>query len=160
MALQKLQKRATDQGITLSFLLPLISTWLTSEFPRDDLTEIWDSRLEEYGYGSVGANAPLLEDTLYGGRWYGGLIYSPLPLIADVICNLDNSEQGVEGIEDATQALCTIPGSGSSTKRSNNSIAPRRLVVTTTADRSDNGVEPSVAYAIQGILDVSMMITS
>lgn len=140
-------------------MLPLISTWITSEFPREDLTEIWNSRLEDYGYGSSGANASLLEDTLYGDRWSGEPIYSPLPLIADVLCNLANSEQGVEGIEDATAALCTIPGSSSNTKRSNKTISPRRLVVTTTDDRSANGVEPSVAYAIRGVLSVSMMIT-
>ncbi|KAL7892931.1 hypothetical protein HDV64DRAFT_272901 [Trichoderma sp. TUCIM 5745] len=145
------QQPNVDQFITLEFLVPLISTWLTSEYPRPDLTDIWNNRLKTYGYGSSGANSSLLEDTLYGGRWSSQPIYSPLPFVSDLLCNIANSEQGVQGIEEATQALCTIPFTSDPIGESK-SIWPRRLVATTTNDRSANGVEPSVALAIRGIL--------
>jgi chitinase len=149
-----LEERATDETITLTFLLPILSTWITSQYPRSDLTEIWNYRLNEYGYGSDGANASIMTDSLYEDSWSGSPIYSPNTMISDVLCNIAESANGLNNLDAASSALCEDVDVSSTTKRELLEISPRRLSEVNMNDRTDNNVEPTIAYALRGVLDV------
>lgn len=156
--------RATDESITLTFLMPLISTWITSRYPREDLTEIWNTRIEEAGLGSEGANASVLTDTLYGDSWSGYPTYSPDTLIADVLCNIADSSEALLNMQTATEGLCVDYGEGaedddddgdtsSEWKREETALSARNLEPLTMAARSANGVLPSIAAVLTGIMN-------
>ncbi|KAL2280935.1 hypothetical protein FJTKL_12240 [Diaporthe vaccinii] len=162
--LSLLTHRATDESITLTFLLPLISTWITSRYPREDLTEIWNTRIEEAGLGSDGANASVLTDTLYGDSWSGYPTYSPDTLIADVLCNIADSSEALLNMQTATEGLCVDYGEGaedddddgdtsSEWKREETALSVRNLEPLTMAARSANGVLPSIAAVLTGIMN-------
>ncbi|KAK9418096.1 putative chitinase [Seiridium unicorne] len=112
-----LRSRATDESITLTFLLPMISTWITSQYPRADMVEIYNYRLNEYGYGTDGANFTLIEETLYQGSWSTYPVYTPDELAADLLCNIANSENGIDGLDVASQSLCVELDDTSTKKR-------------------------------------------
>ncbi|KAG6365632.1 hypothetical protein INS49_007243 [Diaporthe citri] len=165
--LSLLTHRATDESITLTFLLPLISTWITSRYPREDLTEIWNTRIEEAGLGSDGANASVLTDTLYGDSWSGYPTYSPDTLIADVLCNIADSSDALLNMQTATEGLCVDYGEGaededddgdtsSEWKREDTALSVRNLEPLTMAARSADGVLPSIAAVLTGIMNVGV----
>ncbi|KAI7970129.1 hypothetical protein EIK77_008356 [Talaromyces pinophilus] len=147
-----LSTRATDQSITLSILLPLLAAWITSEFPRQDLKDIWDSRLADYGYANIGANASVLTDGLYGYSydWSGNTVYSPMPLLAQTLCNIAESSSGLQHLATAAELLCELPGDSATS-----GIGARTLNEISMNDRTDDGVQPTVSSAIKGIINVS-----
>lgn len=59
--------------------------------PRSELTEIWNYRLDEFGYDSRGANFSVIENTLYGDSWSTYPIYMPQTIADDVLCNIASS---------------------------------------------------------------------
>jgi chitinase len=61
LSARDLDKRLTsDQSDTLTLLLPILSALVTSQYPREDLCDIWDYELNSNGYGSSGANCSTL----------------------------------------------------------------------------------------------------
>lgn len=175
-----LLNRATDESVTLTFLLPLISTWITSRYPREDLTNIWNTRIEEAGLSSEAANASVLTDTLYGfgDSWSGYTTYSPDTLIADTLCNIAGSAEALLNMETATEGLCVDYGEGAqdddddgttsstwkreeadfddddpSTMTKEAALSVRNLEPLTVAARSANDVLPSIIAVLTGIMN-------
>lgn len=150
-----LDRRATDESITLSFLFPLLSVLLTSQYPRTDMIEILNYRLDEFGYASDGANASLVEGAIYGsGTWMGLPEYDPNTLISDYLCNIAESANGLNSINGASLSLCQYVDTSLLDKRDPAELPARRLSEVTMNSRTDNGLEPSIANAVTGILNV------
>lgn len=139
-----------DQGLTLTYLLPLLATWITSQYPREDLGNIWDTRLDQNGLSGVAANSSTMTSILYGAvdSWTGRPVYDPTPLLADELCNIADSTSGLERLDTATSVLCTVEDGSSS-------VSARSVTVVGTADRSVNQDQPSIMYVLNGIINVS-----
>jgi chitinase len=152
-----LDTRATDQSITLELLLPIMSSWISSQYPREDLTNIYNNALEEYGYGSDAANASMLTEAVYGetGSWTGEPLYAPMTLMSQTLCDIADSASGLENLAEASQELCTYPSDDDDIS----SLKARTLTEVTTNDRSGDGVQPSIYFAINGILNVSFSLS-
>lgn len=149
-----LGRRATDQSITLQFLIPLVSTWITSQYARSDLTEIWNERLAEYGFSDSAATYAEMETSLYESTWSTQPIYSVDEFVADILCNIASSATEMTDLSAASSALCTLPdASTSSEKRELDALEPRRLTQSSATGRSRNGLEPTVGQAIAGVLN-------
>lgn len=136
-----------DQTITLGYLMPLLATWITSEYPRQDLGDIWDLRLSQYGLSGQAANASTMTSVLYGASnsWTGTPVYDPNPLLADELCNIADSTSGLDGLDTASSVLCTV----------DSGVSARSVTVVGTANRSANQAQPSIMYVLNGILNVS-----
>lgn len=148
----------SDEGVVLTFLLPIMVTWITSQYPRQDLTNIVTSRLTEYGYQDEAGNITTLQDTLYGAvnSWTGLPIWDPIALLAGYLCNIAESRHGLLSMQAATDVLCVENDEDESS-----SLAARRVtVIGQNGDRSDNGVEPTITLAINGVLNVSFFLPS
>lgn len=157
-----LRGRATDQSITLTFLLPIVATWITSQYPRSDLTDIWEYRLDEFGYGSDGANFSVIEDTLYGGSWSTYPMYTPQALAADVLCNIASSSNGLQNVAAASVTLCFEPPEGGEARGFGkqrrgpdggaHELSERNLVLGSEQDRANSNTQPTVIYALEGVI--------
>lgn len=143
---------SAEKDIIYTFLLYYIVTWVTSSSPRTDLTDIFNSSMTACGYGDVAANLTNSRDLLYGygSPWTGAPIYDPELAVAQMLCNIADSANGMESLSAATSALCE-DGSFSA------SLSSRMLVENSLEDRSSNGVEPTVYAAVQGVLNVSFV---
>jgi chitinase len=75
-------------------------------------------------------------------------------MISDVLCNIAESANGLNNLDAASSALCEDVDVSSTTKRELLEISPRRLSEVNMNDRTDNNVEPTIAYALRGVLDV------
>lgn len=157
-----LERRATDQSITLEFLIPLVSTWITSQYARSDLTEIWNERLAEYGYSDSAATYSEMETALYESTWSTQPIYSVDEFVADILCNIANSATEMSDLGAASSALCELPDAGGTwTKKRDlddalqalQPLQPRRLTESAATGRSSNNLEPTIGQAITGILN-------
>ncbi|ESZ97205.1 hypothetical protein SBOR_2399 [Sclerotinia borealis F-4128] len=104
-----LEKRATDQGITLEVLMPILSS--------------------EAGFGSM--NYTILRDILYPSAWTGDPEYATDSLLTDIPCNMAEAANGLENLQTYSLISCLSPDDDAdswddivSTKRE---ISARRL---------------------------------
>ncbi|KAG7425121.1 Killer toxin subunits alpha/beta [Fusarium oxysporum f. sp. raphani] len=150
-----LQRGKTDQGAVLAALVPLMAMWYTSQYPRKDISDIYQMRIKEYGYAETAANASTYHDVMFpGSSSSDGLpSYDAEAMAASSLCNLRHSRDALDNLSVASQALCEIPGSSVSASSKRDLLKPRIFDASTMSDRSDDDQLPSVAVALQGILD-------
>lgn len=150
-----LEKRATDQGITLEVLIPILSTWITSQYPRTDLMEIWNDDTSEAGFGSM--NYTVLRDTLYPNAWTGDPEYATDTLLTDMLCNMAEAANGLENLQTDSSILCVSPDDDAGTwddlVTTKREISARRLDEMVSTARTADGLQPSVSQAIRGVLN-------
>ncbi|KAE8150988.1 hypothetical protein BDV25DRAFT_129159 [Aspergillus avenaceus] len=140
----------SDEGVVLTFLLPIMAVWVTSQYTRQDLTDIITSRLTQHGLQDEAGNITTLRSTLYGSvdSWTGLPIWDPTPVLAGYLCNIAESRHGLLSMQAATDVLCAEDDTDES------SLAARRVtVIGQDGDRSANGVEPTITLAINGVLN-------
>jgi chitinase len=155
LSARDLDKRLTsDQSDTLTLLLPILSALVTSQYPREDLCDIWDYELNSNGYGSSGANCSTLNQAICGPSWNGYFSWTPDTLLSNVLCNIASSANGVSNMESASSALCYIGNGSPTAKRASSQISARSLSEVSMNDRSDDGTQPTITTAIHGILSV------
>lgn len=152
-----LAERATDQSITLEFLIPLISVWISSQYPRIDLTGFWNADTSDAGFEA--ANYTILRDTIYPNGWSGTPEYAVDEVIVEELCNMAVAANGLENLAAATSIMCLSPdddtGVWYTTSTTKRGIEARRLSVLVITDRTSDGTEPSVSYAMNGVINVS-----
>lgn len=157
-----LERRATDQSITLLYLIPLMATWLTSQYPRTDLTAIYNKRLAEYGYTDTAATYGEMDTALYEGTWSTQPIYSADEFVADRLCNIANSASQMADLGAAGTTLCELPDAGTWSKKRDLDdgllLEPRRLTQSAATGRSANNLEPTIGQAITGILNGNLSL--
>ncbi|KAL9562030.1 hypothetical protein ACKAV7_013953 [Fusarium commune] len=146
-----LRGRATDQGPVLDALVPIMTNWLTSETRRRDMEEIYQMRIQQFGFGDSAANVSTYTDLLYQGDWSGRPVYTPTYVISDALCNLAASRAGMANLSAATRSLCVIPSDTSSASSKRHLLEPRRLNDIILNDRTGDDNQPSVAAALRGV---------
>ncbi|KAK2669844.1 Chitinase II [Fusarium oxysporum f. sp. vasinfectum] len=148
-----LQSRATDQGPVLDALIPIMTNWVTAENRREDMDEIYQMRIQQFGFGGTAANITTYNDLLYQGDWSGRPVYNPSYVISEALCNLASSRTGMANLSAATRALCEIPSDTDSASSKRHFLEPRRLNDVILDDRTQDGNQPSVAAALRGVLN-------
>ncbi|RBR15595.1 uncharacterized protein FIESC28_07236 [Fusarium coffeatum] len=150
-----LQREKTDKGIVLVSLVRLMAMWYTSQNPDKKITELYQLRLEQHGYAETAANVTTYHDVMFPGSLSsnGMPSYDPEAMAASSICNLRHSREALDNLSVASEALCQIPGSSESVSSKRDVLKPRIFDASTMEDRSQNRQLPSVAVALQGILD-------
>ncbi|KAI7762500.1 hypothetical protein LZL87_008846 [Fusarium oxysporum] len=146
-----LRGRATDQGPVLDALVPIMTNWLTSETRRRDMEEIYQMRIQQFGFGDSAANVSTYTDLLYQGDWSGRPVYTPTYVISEALCNLAASRAGMANLSAATRSLCVIPSDTSSASSKRHLLEPRRLNDIILNDRTGDDNLPSVAAALRGV---------
>ncbi|KNG80015.1 hypothetical protein ANOM_011812 [Aspergillus nomiae NRRL 13137] len=145
-------EKPTDQGTVLTYLLPIMAVWITSQFPREDLSRIWTNRTTEYGYEDEAANITTIEEGVYGAMdsWSGTPLYSPNPLLVQTLCNIAEYSKGIQRLVAATDVLC-LDGDYEST--SSSALSTQAVTVLSMDDHSANGNQPTISLIINGILN-------
>ncbi|RKK64719.1 hypothetical protein BFJ69_g16581 [Fusarium oxysporum] len=143
------QVRATDQGPVLEDLVPIMVNWLTAEHPRPDMEDIYQMRLQQFGFESTAGNLSTYTDLLYQGDWSGRPLYSPTLVVIEALCDLGDSRDGMENLAAAPEALCEYPSETGAADEKRHLLEPRRLSEASMASRDGN--QPTVAYALRGI---------
>ncbi|KAE8315354.1 hypothetical protein BDV41DRAFT_586825 [Aspergillus transmontanensis] len=142
-------KPITDEGVVLTFLVSILAAWATSQFPRQDLTNIITSCFAMFRYQSSAGNLTDLQGVIFGygvgDGWIGGPITDVNSLMAGYLCNLKESANGLENIQTAASLLCESNDDSSS-------LSARRVTVVSMDDRSDNGEVPGISVILNGIL--------
>ncbi|KAJ5663807.1 glycoside hydrolase family 18 protein [Penicillium longicatenatum] len=142
------ERSMSKQELNYYNAVSYVVLWLTASVPRDDLTKIFNNLMSEYGFADEAANITVLTNTLYGygDPWTGSPVYSAEPLVAETLCNIAQSSNGVEGLGAASEILCELPGSSSSaSKRAFDGIG--------TTSRSSNGRQPTIYSALRGVVN-------
>ncbi|KAE8131505.1 hypothetical protein BDV38DRAFT_290072 [Aspergillus pseudotamarii] len=145
-------EKPTDQGTVLTYLLPIMAVWITSQFPREDLSRIWKNRTTEYGYKNEAANVTTIEAGIYGAvdSWTGTPLYSPNPLLVQTLCNIAESSKGIQRLVAATDVLCL---DGDYEPARSSALSTRAVTVLSMDDCSANGNQPTISLIINGILN-------
>ncbi|KAL4756308.1 uncharacterized protein BDW70DRAFT_164611 [Aspergillus foveolatus] len=143
----------TDQATTLNHLLPLLEIWITAEVERQDINNIRNLRLEEHGLQDDAANASTMRTVFFGSAdsYTGSFIYSPTSTLADELCNIADSSQGLDRLYVASEYLCEDPSDDST-------LSSRTVTVVRTDSRSENNCSPSVMYVLRGILNGDLFL--
>ncbi|RAK77744.1 uncharacterized protein BO72DRAFT_477043 [Aspergillus fijiensis CBS 313.89] len=142
-----------NQALVLSNLLVLLQTWLTSSSPSQRFADVWKELTARYGYAEQAANVTLLTGAVNtvaaGNAFTGSADYEVRTLLAQTLCDIAESANGLESLSAASDALCEMPtGVSSST-----STLMRRAIDGVSMDsRSANGDLPTVMAIIKGIL--------
>jgi chitinase len=150
-----LDVRATDNTATLAALLPLLVTWVTSQYPRTDLSNILNYRLTQHNLTGAADLSEMREAFYQNSSWSGTPLYDPESIICDWLCNIASSANEFGNLDAASTALCEYVAPVSATKRYFNDISPRRISLLDSGDRSANGEQPTVSLILGGIADVS-----
>ncbi|KAF5560716.1 glycoside hydrolase superfamily [Fusarium napiforme] len=143
------QTRATDQGPVLADLVPIMVNWLTAEDPRHDMEDIYQMRVQQFGYGNRAANVSTFTDLMYQGDWSGRPLYSPTRVVTEALCDFGESREGMDNVAAATDALCDITSGTSSGSEKRQLLEPRRFYENSMVNRVGN--EPTIAYALRGV---------
>ncbi|KAE8361527.1 glycoside hydrolase [Aspergillus caelatus] len=144
------KKPITDEGVVLTYLVPILAAWATSQFPRQDLTDIITSCFAMFGLQGRAGNLTDLQGVIFGygvgDGWIGGPITDVNSLMAGYLCNLEESANGLENIQNAASLLCE-------SNYDSSSLSARRVTVVSMDDRSENGEEPGISLILSGILN-------
>jgi chitinase len=146
-----LQGRATDNSAVLSVLLGIMGVWVTSQHPRQDLTDIYNRDVREAGFAENAANLTTFTHLLYQNDWNGRPRYSGRAVARMTLCNLAESREGLENLATLPEALCEVPSSTGSEARKRN-LQARTINVAVMEDRGGrNEIQPSAAYIFTAI---------
>ncbi|RAH47433.1 chitinase [Aspergillus brunneoviolaceus CBS 621.78] len=109
-----------NQALVLSNLLLLLQTWLTSSSPSQRFADVWKELTARYGYAEQAANVTLLTSAVNtvaaGNAFTGSADYEVRTLLAQTLCDIAESANGLESLSAASDALCEMPtGVSSST---------------------------------------------
>lgn len=145
---------STKQELYFKYAVSYLVLWATSSSIRSDLTTIFNDLMSSYGYANEVANISVLTNTMYGygDPWTGSPVWDPEPIIAQTLCNIAQSSNGVESLGTASELLCEIPGSSSVSKRMLDGIG--------TGSRSSNGDQPTIITGLRGVVNVSQGLGS
>ncbi|EWY79621.1 hypothetical protein FOYG_17254 [Fusarium oxysporum NRRL 32931] len=147
------EARGLDQSPVLTALVPITATLIQAEIARRDMVEIWQMNMRQSGFQNTAANISTLHNAVFpGGDNSGGPARSPTLVAIETLCNLGDSREGMENLGSLEEALCEIPSPAGPGSDKRHLLEARRLTMATMDDRSRNGVEPSLAVAIRGIL--------
>ncbi|KAL6229244.1 hypothetical protein BDW75DRAFT_249985 [Aspergillus navahoensis] len=157
-----LQGRATvsdEQRTVLTFLLPIMEVWLTSEYPREDLTAIWTDAVEDAGLSEQAANISTFREPLFGeyqSDWVSTPNYAPATVIADALCSIADSADGLNELALATEVMCEDLENDPDSEDA--ALARRSLTESCMNDRSSDGVQPTITAALRGVLNGDLSI--
>ncbi|KAF5655126.1 glycoside superfamily [Fusarium sp. NRRL 25303] len=152
-ARELLEGRATDMTTVLTLLFPIMKVWIQSERRRTDLTDIYNLRMDDFGYADTAANVSTFDEMLYQGDWTGLPVYDPDVAISGMLCNIAASRLAMDSMAAATESLCSFTPDPDVITTKRGLLEARRLTEITMDDRSRNQVEPSIALALEGILN-------
>ncbi|KAJ6096607.1 Glycoside hydrolase superfamily [Penicillium sp. IBT 16267x] len=134
-----------DDDFLFALLVNYIVTWVTTSSPDPTLTTIWINDMTSAGYATEAANLTTIRDVTYGygDPWTGTPVY-PAPIaVAQMLCNIAESQTGMESLAVANDILCELPSSSS--------VSKRMLVGISDNLRSANGDQPTILAALRGI---------
>ncbi|UZP46437.1 hypothetical protein NXS19_014249 [Fusarium pseudograminearum] len=143
--------RATDNSAVLGTLVDTMGVWVTSQNPRQDLTDIYNRDVDEAGYGDTVANLTTFDQLLYQNDWNGRPRYSGRLVARMALCNLAGSKEGLSNLATVPEALCELP-SNSISEAPRGDIQPRTINVAVMTNRGGPGnAQPSAAYILKAI---------
>lgn len=143
------QGRATDNSAVLSVLLGIMGVWVTSQHPRQDLTDIYNRDVREAGFAETAANLTTFTQLLYQNDWSGRPRYSGRAVARMALCNLAESREGLDNLATLPGALCEIPSSSVSEAPHRRDLQARTINVAVWRNLAGN--QPTAAYIFRGI---------
>ncbi|PCD32242.1 hypothetical protein FGRA07_09494 [Fusarium graminearum] len=142
--------RATDNSADLEVLQRIMGVWVTSQNPRQDLTDIFNRDVEDAGYEGQVANLTTLNRLLYQSDWNGQPRYSGRVVARMTLCNLAESREGLDNLATLPEALCEVP-SNTGSEAHRRDLQARTINVAVMANRGSGSTQPSAAYIFRAI---------
>ncbi|KAK8131799.1 chitinase [Apiospora sp. TS-2023a] len=169
---RNLLSRATDMTSTLNFLTPLLYVLFASQYARQDLAEIFDLRMGEFGmFGgdAPAANFTEVYNTLWPNGYNGEASWEPHSFLADFLCNLQDSRFAMNNLAGANEVFCEYapdsrgvigkraPDNDFVLDQSSHRLAHRHFALLPPPMEPDSGRgrnpnQPTIARALEGVL--------
>ncbi|SPJ72734.1 uncharacterized protein FTOL_02463 [Fusarium torulosum] len=128
-----------------------MGVWVTSQHPRQDLTDIYNRDVREAGFAETAANLTTFNQLLYQNDWNGRPRYSGRAVARMALCNLAESREGLDNLATLPGALCEVPSSSGSETPHRRDLQARTINVAVMANRGAGNTQPSAAYIFRGI---------
>ncbi|KAJ5713893.1 Glycoside hydrolase superfamily [Penicillium malachiteum] len=138
-------KSTNDQYLLFTMLVGYVVTWLTSSSPDPALTKIWTDDMSAAGYAAEAANLTIMRDLTYGygDPWTGTPVYPANTMVSQMLCDIAESQAGIESLAVANDILYELPLSSSISKRMLDGISDNA--------RSANRLRPTILTVLNGI---------